>query len=158
MPMAPETRGPAGVPLSHGGSALGPAASPPASEAADAPTSKAPFGSGRVWTVRSVSAVIVCGLFALVSVLCAFGSSGDTATWPLGLRMLYFWPFGLLFFGGAACLWMGDSLFAKLFARFGLTTRARKRLAGWGLIVASSLILTAVVGLAESLGYPTSRG
>ena len=158
VPMAPETRGPAGVPLSHGGSALAPAASPPASEAADAPTSKAPFGSGRVWTVRSVSAVIVCGLFALVSVLCAFGSSGDTATWPLGLRMLYFWPFGLLFFGGAACLWMGDSLFAKLFARFGLTTRARKRLAGWGLIVASSLILTAVVGLVESLGYPTSRG
>lgn len=124
---------------------------------ADASVPKAPFGSGKVWSPRSVSAVAVCGLFTLISALCAFGTAGDTATWPLALRILYYWPFASLFFGGVACLWMGDALFAKLFGRFGLNTRARKRLVGWGLIVLSSFVVTGVTGLAESLGFPASK-
>lgn len=132
-------------------------ASPPGTASVSgAPAPKAPFGSGKVWTARSVSAVVVCGLIVLTSMLCAFGSSGSTGSWPLWLRILYFWPFGTLFFGGVGCLWMGDALFAKLFARFGLVTRARKRLLGWGLIVAGSLILTGVDNLAALLGYPVS--
>ena len=145
------------APAQTGAPVSPPPALPLAVPPTGAPRPVEPFGAGEVWTGRSISAVIVCGLLAALSVFCAFSSAGYQGIWPVPLRILYYWPFGLLFFGGVACLWMGDSLFAKLFARFGLATRGRKRVAGWALIVLSSLILTGVNGLAESLGFPTSN-
>ncbi|MEY8460475.1 protein kinase [Eggerthellaceae bacterium 24-137] len=154
VPMAAEQAGTSPVVPAPGSSVPAPTRTP---GTADAAAPKAPFGSGKVWSPRSVSAVAVCGLFTLISALCAFGTAGGTAAWPLALRILYYWPFASLFFGGVACLWMGDALFAKLFGRFGLNTRARKRLVGWGLIVLSSFVVTGVTGLAESLGFPTAK-
>ena len=116
----------------------------------------APDGTGQRWWGRTRSARVVWAVFILVSLWCPFDPTGVYVQWPLPLLMLYYWTFAPLFFSGVACLWMGDALFARLFARCGLTTRARKRVLGWVLIGLSVAAVWSVTGLAGLLGLPTS--
>lgn len=113
----------------------------------------APFGSGKLWAARSITAVALWMLFLAAGATLPFDPGEAVAHWPLFLRMAYYWTFTPMFTTGLAGLVMGDGLFARLFARFGLNSKKRQRLFGWVLIGASVLMVWLVTSVAGALGF-----